>query len=227
MCGRARLRIPFKILAKVYGLQPLTPEEERAWDELFVERTEIFPTNDLAVLRLQDGQRSLSALRWGLVPPWAPDVKFGNRCINARVETAATSRAFRSALKSRRCAIVVDGFYEWRTLANVKPKRKERMFFHLPDEAPLAMAGLWEKWTSSDGEVVETCTILTREAEGVVAELHDRMPVVLPTSALDAWLDAGVSDPMSMLASYLREGLVCESAAHLDSPRRAAQGTLF
>lgn len=130
--------------------------------------------------------RRLVGLRWGLVPSWARDPAIGNRLINARVETAAVKPSFRGACRSRRCLILADGFYEWRQ----EPQGRQPFHFRMRGGVPFVLAGLWERWQSGDGHTIETCTILTTAANGLVGEIHERMPVILQAGAYDAWLAA-------------------------------------
>ena len=155
------------------------------------------------------GQRQLAWLRWGLVPSWARDTAIGNRLINARAETAAEKPAFRAAFRSRRCLIVADGFYEWQRAGN----RKQPYFFHLRDDRPFAFAGLWEVWETPDRSRVESCTLLTTVANGLVRPIHDRMPVILAAADYTPWLDAGVEEPKrlaSLLGPYPSEAMAAD-----------------
>jgi putative SOS response-associated peptidase YedK len=139
-------------------------------------------------------ERTLRMLRWGLVPSWAKDPKAGARMINARAESAATKPAFRKALSARRCLIPADGWYEWQR----GPEHKQPYYTHYPDGSSLALAGLWEFWKPKDDpegkypDGLITATVLTTAAVGVLAQVHDRMPLVLPPDAWDAWLDPDV-----------------------------------
>lgn len=136
-------------------------------------------------------------LRWGLIPSWAKDKTIGNRLINARAETVAEKPSFRSAFKRRRCLIVADGFYEWQRLD--QGKAKQPYFIHLRDPHPFAFAGLWERWQDqASGEVIESCTILTTAPNQLMAVIHNRMPVILPPSAYESWLDPTLSTPESL-----------------------------
>jgi len=150
-------------------------------------RYNVSPTQIVPAIRTNaDGRRSLSRFRWGLVPSWAKDLKIGQQCLNARSETVATKPACRSAFKRRRCLIPADGFFEW-----TGPK-KQRMPYHirLRDASVFTFAGLWECWHPPEGDPIETCTIITTEANDLVRPLHDRMPVILDGSDRDAWLNA-------------------------------------
>ena len=142
-------------------------------------------------------ERTLRMLRWGLVPSWSKDPSGGARMINARVESAAQKPAFRRALKARRCLLPADGWYEWQRAAAVKGStgHKQPYFTHYRDGASIALAGLWEYWKPKDDpenaypDGLVTAAVITTDAVGPLAQVHDRMPLVLPPSAWDAWLD--------------------------------------
>lgn len=151
-------------------------------------RYNIAPSQQVPVIRVEEGQRQLVLLRWGLVPFWADSSKSGYRMINARAETAHRLPAFRAAFRKRRCLIPASGFFEWEHTG----REKRPFYIYRKDGAPLAFAGLWEHWEGMDkGEtgVVESCTILTTSAVEPVAKLHDRMPVILEPADFDRWLD--------------------------------------
>ena len=154
-------------------------------------------------------QRQVAALRWGLVPAWAKDIKIGAKSINARAETVAEKPMFRAALNRRRCLIPADGYYEWQAAG----KQKRPFHFRYPDQRPFAFAGPWEVWRGPQGNdaPLETCTIITTASVGVAAPIYDRMPVIIPSHAYDAWL--GIMPPShSELQALLHhpnlEGLV-------------------
>ena len=157
-------------------------------------------------------ERSVRVLRWGLVPSWAKDPSVGSRMINARAETAAEKPAFRKALASRRCLMPALGWYEWRRgdVAGPKSAAKQPYFVTGTDGASLAMAGVWEFWRSAgekggDGtedasQVLVTCAVLTTDAVGPLAEIHHRMPLLLPPEHWNDWLDPDVAAPAPLLA---------------------------
>ena len=122
----------------------------------------------------ETGERRLDLLRWGLIPSWTKDIKAARKPINARSETAATSSMFKGALAARRCLVPMNAFYEWQS----RPDGQQPYAIARQDGAPLAMAGLWEGWRSSDGEVVRTFAIMTTCANATMRQLHERMPVV-------------------------------------------------
>jgi putative SOS response-associated peptidase YedK len=172
------------------------------------------------VRRLDQPQRAWTPVRWGLIPSWAKDAKIGNKLINARGETVAEKPSFRSAFRKRRCLIPADGFYEWKKLDG----GKQPHFIHLRDEEPFAFAGLWEHWTNpDDGEVIESCTIVTTEANALMRTLHDRMPVILPPADYDRWLDPATQDVeglKELLRPYSSEEMTAYPiSAYVNNPR--------
>jgi putative SOS response-associated peptidase YedK len=127
-------------------------------------------------------------LKWGLIPSWAKDASVGAKLINARSETVTEKPSFREAFKKRRCIIPADGFYKWQRTSG----KKQPYFFHMRDDHPFGFAGLWDRWKSQDGEIIETCIILTTEANKVLSPVHDRMPVILHPEDYELWLDEDV-----------------------------------
>lgn len=152
-------------------------------------------------------ERALTEARWGLVPYWADDPGIGNRMINARSESAAEKPAFRQALRRRRCLVVADGFYEWQRPSGgsgaARGAAKIPYYVHRRSGAPFGMAGLWERWKAPDGTWLETCTILTCDANELMQPIHHRMPVILDRSSHDRWLDPAPVDP-GAVADLLR-----------------------
>jgi putative SOS response-associated peptidase YedK len=131
-------------------------------------------------------------MRWGLIPYWAKDAAIGAKAINAVSETAAEKPMFQDAMKRRRCLIPANGFYEWKKLG---PKAKQAYHVGLANDGLFAFAGLWDRWKSPDGSVIVSCTILTTEANSLLKDVHDRMPVILAPEDYDLWLDPGITDP--------------------------------
>jgi putative SOS response-associated peptidase YedK len=148
--------------------------------------------------------RSIRVMRWGLVPHWAKDPKIGSRLINARAESAASKPSFRDAVARRRCLLPADGWYEWQRGAGtaLRGGRKQPFFITPADGSGLALAGLWSTWRGPDAAIppLVTCTVLTTDAVGPLAEIHDRMPLILPAQAWQAWLDPDSHDPSELLA---------------------------
>lgn len=178
MCGRFTLAVQPALIAEAFGLTDV-PD--------LAPRYNVAPTQVAPVVRqpAAGAPRRLDGLRWGLVPSWADDPALGNRLINARSETVAQKPSFRSAFRQRRCLVPADGFYEWAKVGKVR----QPWHFRRADGAPFAFAGLWERWRAPSGEALETFTILTTAANALVAPVHPRMPVILPPTAYEAWLD--------------------------------------
>ena len=156
----------------------------------------VAPTQSvLAVRAIEDGRRELTLLRWGLVPAWSkgPDSRFS--MINARAETVSTKPAYRAAFKHRRCLIPAEGFYEWRA----ENGGKTPFLIRRKDHAPFAMAGVWELWHGADGTDLVSTTIIVTDANAVVRQIHDRMPVVIGPENYGAWLDPGTRDTDGLL----------------------------
>lgn len=143
----------------------------------------------------------------GLIQFWAKDAKIGYRMISARAETVASKSSFRSAFRSRRCLVVADGFYEWQ-----KQDKKAKQPYHITLAAggPFGFAGLWETWKDPEGEIVESCAIITTLANELCAQIHDRMPVILAANDHDAWLapDIPANELQDLLKSYLANAMV-------------------
>ncbi len=160
---------------------------------------DVRPTQVNPIVRLdREGGRECALARWGLVPVWAKDLKFGTRCINARSETIASAPAFRAAYRKRRCLVPVNAFYEWSGPTGHRIKWR----IGLRDEPLFALAGLWEWWRDPQSdEGVETYTIITTDANAALASIHDRMPVIVAPQNYAAWLDPGES-PEPLLAPF-------------------------
>ena len=181
-------------IARYFGVTETADVESRA-------NYNVAPTTDVWVVHADGGVRRLDPFRWGLLPHWAKDMSIGSKMINARAETVMTKNAFKSSFAKRRCIVPADGFYEWKPLA-AGERRKQPYFIHRPDGEPFAFGGLWSEWRGKDphGEdvTVRTTTIITGEANEKMAELHDRMPLILPPSAWEEWLDPAQTDIESM-----------------------------
>jgi putative SOS response-associated peptidase YedK len=191
MCGRYTLASPTERLAEEFGVDAASIELAPNYN--------VAPTQGVAAVLEEGGQRRLEVLRWGLIPPWADDPGIGSRMINARSETAPGKPSFRRAFRERRCLIPADGFYEWQRTNGAK----QPYYIHMEDGRPFAFAGLWESWSKGEGEI-RTCTILTTGANALVGEVHDRMPVILAHDTYDVWLDpASERDELTgLLAPY-------------------------
>jgi len=220
MCGRftqhhdqSELEDRFKAIGSLFTIEP---------------RWNVAPGQAIAALVLHEpgNVRLFEPMRWGLVPSWARDVSIGNRLINARCETAAEKPSFRTAMKRRRCLVPADGFYEW--------DRATRQPWHirLVGGGLFAIAGVWEEWIAPDGSPLRTAALLTTEANSLVSEIHERMPVILAEDAEEAWLAKGElsvearsrlfrpfpSKSMEMVPVDRRVGRVSEDDARLIDP---------
>ena len=190
MCGRFTQQRPTAELAEIFEAEPLV--------ESSAPRFNVAPSQGvLAILRPPEDRRLLTMLRWGLIPAWADDPKVGNRMINARAESVFTSPAFRTSIRRKRCLIPADSFYEWRRPAEAEGGKipKQPFLIHRVDDQPLALAGIWSSWKEPEtGEWLRSCAIVTTTPNPLMARIHDRMPVILPTSAWDRWLDPTFDD---------------------------------
>lgn len=190
MCGRFTLSVKVDELPETFGLPGVLPPPPD--ETMILPRFNIAPTQPIPVSRQgADGRRALSWARWGLIPPRAKDPRVGVRMINARAETVFEQPAFRGPVRGQRCLIPTDGFIEWKKVG----KRKQAYHVRRPDRGVYAMAGIWTTWQNPDGDPVDTCAVITTVPNETLADLHDRMPVILPESAFETWLDPEVTDP--------------------------------
>ncbi|MEZ4868405.1 MAG: SOS response-associated peptidase [Caldilineaceae bacterium] len=204
MCGRFTLYASPEQLATLFDL----PEEP-----ILAPRYNIAPTQPVALVRMDTkGEgREWALTHWGLIPSWSKDPSIGARMINARSETAPEKPSFRAAFKRRRCLVPASGFYEWKK----EGRTKQPYYITTPDGAPFAIAGLWEYWEGADGSALESCTLLTTDANDLMAPLHNRMPVIIDPADYAEWLGSGkdetpqyLSRLQHLLRPYHEEGLV-------------------
>lgn len=198
MCGRFTQRKPAKVIEEHFGV--VVPETQPSFN--------IAPTQNVLAIRAEGDGRDATWLKWGLVPSWAKDPSMGARLINARAETVTEKPSFREAFKKRRCIIPADGFYEWQR----REGRKQPYFFRMRDDRPFGFAGLWERWEGEGGEVLDSCTILTTEANEVLRPVHDRMPVILHPEEYSLWLEAHERERAmlrELLRPYPADEMVC------------------
>jgi putative SOS response-associated peptidase YedK len=177
MCGRFVLTTPTASLSGRF--------EVEFYEE--APRYNIAPTQDISIIRLNPATRGRECVRvrWGLIPSWAKDASIGSRLLNARCETLHEKPAFKTSLKFKRCLIPSDGFYEWKR----DGKLRQPFLLKMADSRPFAFAGLWDRWTSREGQSIQSCTIITAPANELIAPIHDRMPAILPLELYDTWLD--------------------------------------
>jgi len=198
MCGRYALTQSDSDLSGLYGAFVVGEESSPSWN--------VAPTQEVRVvlehLPSDDPEpvleRQIRSVKWGLVPSWSKEPKLG-RLINARAESVTEKPSFRAAAAKRRCVLPADGYYEWQAT----PDGKQPYFLHL-DDTVLNMAGLYELWRDPDKDNTDptrwlwTATVLTTTATDAAGEIHDRSPLVLPDTMLDAWLDPKLTDPGSV-----------------------------
>jgi putative SOS response-associated peptidase YedK len=204
MCGRFTLSTDITTVAKVFGVAPSLQAAPRY---------NIAPTQEVVSI-LRNGTAHMEWLQWGLIPSWAKDESVGSKMINARAETLAEKPSFKRLLRSRRCLVVADGFYEWKK----EHGGKTPMYITLKDGSPFALAGLWDLWHSPDGRDIRTCTIVTTQPNALVTSIHDRMPVILSADARELWLDSSLHDDealLPLLAPYPAEEMTARAVSRL------------
>jgi putative SOS response-associated peptidase YedK len=196
VCGRFRQTQDWSEIERRFGAKL----SERVLEQYQV-RYNVAPTDPVIAIRRRDDDREAGYLRWGLVPHWSKGPTSRAPMINAKAETLAEKPAFRSLLATKRCLIPADGFYEWRTGTG---GGREPLDLSLRTGGLFAFAGLWAAWKEKDGEWLRSCAIITTRPNELVAEVHDRMPVILPPDAEDDWLDPDVSveHALSLLEPY-------------------------
>jgi putative SOS response-associated peptidase YedK len=217
MCGRYTLIVDLKKVAEIFGVAPTLETTPRY---------NIAPTQEVVTI-VSNGAAHLDQMRWGLIPSWAKDESIGSRMINARAETLTEKPSFKGLLRSKRCLVIADGFYEWKQ----ERGSKTPMYITLKNDEPFAFAGLWDVWKNPDGEPIRTCTIITTPPNDLVASIHDRMPAILTPDAREIWLDPSVRDEHALahwLAPYPVEAMKARAISKLvnnpkvDSPELLA-----
>jgi putative SOS response-associated peptidase YedK len=212
MCGRFTLATPVDQLALAFPWLSIPSE--------LPPRYNVAPSQPVAVVA-NTNRKLLEYYRWGLIPSWAQDPAIGNRMINARAETVAVKPAFSAAFRRRRCLVLADGFYEWQRAPGRTTKQPH--YIRLASGEPFGFAGLWEVWRAPDGSVILSCAIITTQPNDLVAQIHDRMPVILPSDAYECWLDPSVQEPVALqpwLVPYPAEGMVAHPVGTLvNNPR--------
>jgi putative SOS response-associated peptidase YedK len=188
MCARYVIISPAQAVRALFGYAELPN---------FPRRYNVAPTQPIPIVRLNGGKRSYALVRWGFLPSWVKDPRGFSLLINARGESVLDKPAFRNAIRRRRCLLPADGFYEW---SDATPRRP--YFVRPKSGAPIAFAGLWETWCGPNGEEVDTATIVTTQANRLLAPIHDRMPVIVPPDAFNLWLDCANVDATTATALF-------------------------
>ena len=183
MCGRLSQSTAAEKAVKIMQIFGKPPE-------ISGNRYNVAPSQYVyAIQQPKHGENHWRIFQWGLVPFWAKDKKIGSRMFNARAETLAEKPSFRAAFRYRRCIVPADDFFEWKAVPG--QKRKQPYEIRRKDGQPLFFAGLWESWEQG-GEIVDSCTIITTEANATMRPLHDRMPVIIPYDRAERWLDPDI-----------------------------------
>jgi putative SOS response-associated peptidase YedK len=206
MCGRFVLITDLSVIAKEFDIPGVSIH--------FSPSRNVSPGQHIPAIVKVDRQNFLKSFLWGLIPFWAKDPSVGAKMINARAETIAQKPSFKNAFAKRRCLIPADGFYEW------KPEGKKKIpyYFSLKNEEPFVFAGLYERWIAPDQKPVDTCTIVTTQANAVVGPIHDRMPVIVPEDAHRLWLDGDIQDAarlQDILKPYPAGEMACREAGKI------------
>lgn len=211
MCARYTLTEEITLILKRLLIK--TPLKD------FHPRYNIAPTQTAPVI-LNEQEKSVQLLRWGLIPSWAKDPAIGHKLINARAETIAEKASFKRPFQRSRCLIPADGFYEWRTETDGRTKTPLRI--RLKSKEPFTIAGLWDSWKDPQGEEIRTFTIITTEPNEVLQPIHNRMPVIMKPDDEEAWLDPK-ADPkhlLKALAPYPAQGMEAYPVSKLiNNPR--------
>ncbi|HEY2818472.1 MAG TPA: SOS response-associated peptidase [Casimicrobiaceae bacterium] len=193
MCGRYELHTHPAAIALAFGL---------AAPPSLKPRYNIAPMQPVPIVRQNSaGERVWTEMRWGLVPRWAKDPSIGTKLINARGEGIVDKPAFKMALERRRCLLPADGFYEWKTVKG----GKQPYLVGSKSGMPLGLAGLYERWLAPDGEVLDTCTVITTDANDLLRDVHDRMPVIIAPQEYARWLDRTTNAVTDLIAPYPSE----------------------
>ena len=207
MCGRFSLTTQEDQIERLFNV-----EVDR---RMYVPRYNGAPTQKLAVITNAEPSR-LSFYRWGLVPHWASDPRVGARMINARSETILEKPAFRAAFRSQRCLVPSDGFFEWKRIAGGKQPYR----FVMKDGLPFAFAGIWEEWKDGEDRPLHTFSILTTAANALMAEVHDRMPVILPREAYMPYLHDEVNEAAALLKPFAEDAMMSYPVSSLVNSAR-------
>lgn len=219
MCARFNLKSNPSELAEIFALL-----REPDWSARF----NIAPTQQVLVIRQwANGGRTGDQLRWGLVPHWAEDLAIGSKMINARSESLATKSAFKDAFRKRRCLIPATGFYEWQPVTRLVT---QPWHIHQRSGDLMTFAGIWETWKNDEGKDIETCSIVTTDANPFMAEVHERMPVILPPASRDTWLDPALVDPhtlQELLVPFPEDTLIREPVSPIiNNPKNDSEACI-
>jgi putative SOS response-associated peptidase YedK len=206
MCGRFTLTLDPDQLQDIFPWAKIPPD--------ITPRFNIAPMQPVAVIS-NSGDHRVEYYQWGLIPSWSKDPSIGNRMINARAETITEKPSFRNAVKRRRCLILADGFYEWKTSENEKSKTP--MYIRLISKKAFAFAGLWDAWCAPDGSEIRSCAIITTQPNTLMSTIHNRMPVILPETDYLQWIQSMEMNPAEIqkyLSPYPSEQMEAYPVSH-------------
>ncbi len=181
MCGRFEIHSAIEIIAKIFGIADINFDYQPSYN--------IAPSQDI-LLVVGNGKRRIVKSRWGFVPSWSKDLSTGYKLINARAESLSEKESFKTAFEKQRCLVVADGFFEWKK----EGAKKKPFYIRLKSRQPFGFAGLYNAWTSQEGDEIITSTIITTDSNELVQPLHNRMPVITPPDKYDLWLDTSIHD---------------------------------
>ncbi|MBF0506469.1 MAG: SOS response-associated peptidase [Nitrospirae bacterium] len=197
MCGRFDLHSETKVILREFRVDSFSTDYHPSYN--------IAPSRRIVIIK-DDGKKHIVQCMWGFLPSWVKDPSMANKMINARAETVAEKPAFKDSFRHRRCLVVADGFFEWRR----QGKRKMPVYVRLKSRSPIGFAGIYNTWTSPEGESICTCAIITTEANDLLEPIHDRMPAIIPKDGEDLWLDPHITEKerlMPLLRPYASEDM--------------------
>ena len=190
------------------GRKTLTKDAQAIIEELLIDEWDhideynpsynIAPTQNSPIL-IFNNKRKIEQMRWGLIPSWAKNKTIGANMINARGETLLEKPSFKNLVISKRCVVITDGYFEWQNIGTIKTPH----YFHGPKKKILPMAGLWDEWKSANGDLIKTYTVITTTPKPKYAYIHNRMPVILPHSKIDVWINTRDHSPKTALSHLL------------------------
>jgi len=189
MCGRFTLFLSIAEITDEFEVYDVDWIQEPSYN--------IAPGQNIAGVLKKDGNKSLTTLRWGLIPHWAKEENIGYRMINARAETLTQKPTFSRPLKTQRCIIPANGFYEWKQ--DIVSRRKAPFYIKLHSGKPMGFAGLYDTWRSKEGKIITSCTIITTKPNALIEQLHNRMPVILEPNSREMWLDKAIQEPRELI----------------------------
>jgi len=195
MCGRFTLFLSIAEITDEFEVYDVDWVQEPSYN--------IAPGQNIAGILKKDTNKSLTTLRWGLIPHWAKEENIGYRMINARAETLAQKPTFSRPLKTQRCIIPANGFYEWKQ--DIVRRSKTPFYINLRSGRPMGFAGLYDTWKSKEGKIITSCTIITTKPNDLLGQLHNRMPAILEPNSREVWLDKTIQEPgelMPLLKPY-------------------------